>query len=103
MSISHPPAGAPAADWLLHAGLTNAVAATVLAAAVALICRLPPVRRRPAVVHGLWLVVLLKLVVPPLWAVSVSRPPQPTASSVGAAAAPVLAEAPVQADVEAEL
>jgi beta-lactamase regulating signal transducer with metallopeptidase domain len=50
-------------DTLLHTGLTNAVLATVLAVAVAgvgLVCR------RPALLHSLWLLVLLKLLTPPL-------------------------------------
>lgn len=50
-------------DTLLHAGLSNAVVAAVLAvltAAVAWGCR------RPAVAHALWLLVLVKLVTPPL-------------------------------------
>jgi beta-lactamase regulating signal transducer with metallopeptidase domain len=53
--------------------LTNAVLATGLALAAALVClRL----RRPAVAHALWLLVLAKLLVPPLWEVRVlpSRP-----------------------------
>lgn len=46
--------------WLMQ----NAVIATVLAALVAVVCRVfrPP----PAIGHALWLVVLVKLVVPPL-------------------------------------
>jgi beta-lactamase regulating signal transducer with metallopeptidase domain len=50
-------------DTLLHAGLSNAAAAAVLAVIAAIVgyfCR------RPAVRHALWLLVLLKLVTPPL-------------------------------------
>src|SRR5437588_5191904 len=73
---------------LLQLGLTNALAATLLAAAVAapaLLLR----RRYPAVVHALWLLVLLKLVTPPLWKVPVSWPQavrhDAAAETVGAA------------------
>lgn len=51
-------------DVLLHVGLSNAVVATVLA----LVAGVAGVlwRRRPALAHGLWLLVLLKLLTPPL-------------------------------------
>jgi len=54
----------------LETVLVNAIIATFLAMAVALIARCC---RRPAVVHGLWLLLLLKLITPPLvtWPVSV--------------------------------
>ena len=50
-------------DNLLHVGLSNALAAAVLAllAAGATVC----LRRRPALVHGLWLLVVFKLLTPP--------------------------------------
>jgi beta-lactamase regulating signal transducer with metallopeptidase domain len=48
---------------LLEIGLSNAAMAGVLAVLAAVLCRL---YRRPAFAHGLWLVVLLKLVTPPL-------------------------------------
>ena len=48
---------------LLHVTLSNAVAATVLAIVAVVLGRLC---RRPALTHGLWLLVLLKLVTPPL-------------------------------------
>lgn len=51
---------------LLQTGLSNAVAAAVLALAVAVPAFLMR-HRRPAVVHALWLLVLVKLVTPPLW------------------------------------
>jgi beta-lactamase regulating signal transducer with metallopeptidase domain len=51
-------------ETVLHAGLSNALAATALAALAALGTFL--FRRRPALVHGLWLLVLLKLLTPPL-------------------------------------
>src|SRR5215831_18292329 len=49
-------------DALVHLGLLNAALATVLAllaAAARCVCR------RPAVMHALWLLVLLKLLTPP--------------------------------------
>jgi beta-lactamase regulating signal transducer with metallopeptidase domain len=58
-------------DTLLHLGLSNAVLATVLALGVAAVARL---WRRPAVVHGLWLLVLLKLLTPPLLPLPVAWP-----------------------------
>lgn len=50
-------------SWLIQAGLSNAVAAAVLAVGVFAVSR---VIRNPALVHGMWVVVLLKLVTPPL-------------------------------------
>ena len=53
-------------EWLLQ----NAVVASLLAGIVAIVCRL--LRPRPAVCHVLWLLVLVKLLMPPvpLWNVS---------------------------------
>ena len=69
-------------DLFLRVGLGNAVAATLLAMAAAAVARLA---RRPALAHGLWLLVLLKLLTPPLWQVPVPWPeggPPPTAAAV---------------------
>jgi beta-lactamase regulating signal transducer with metallopeptidase domain len=64
-------------ETLLAVGLWNAVGAAVLAvfaACVGCVCR------RPAVRHALWLLVLVKLVTPPLWPVTVpSVQPDPPA------------------------
>jgi beta-lactamase regulating signal transducer with metallopeptidase domain len=52
--------------------LSNAVVATVLAllaSAIGLVCR------RPALVHSLWLLVLIKLITPPIWQVEIFRLP----------------------------
>jgi len=49
-------------ESLVHAMLSNALAATVLAVLVAGLGR---ACRRPALIHGLWLVVMLKLITPP--------------------------------------
>lgn len=56
---------------LLQIALINAVLATLLACVVALVARKV---RRPALVHALWLVVLFKLVTPPLFEVPIHVP-----------------------------
>jgi beta-lactamase regulating signal transducer with metallopeptidase domain len=48
---------------ILELGLTNAALATILAVAVAIVTR---IWRHPSLVHALWLIVLLKLVTPPM-------------------------------------
>ncbi len=59
---------------LLQAGLLNAVLASLLAVVVVgLACLF---RARPALVHGLWLLVMLKLVTPPLIQLPLPWPPQ---------------------------
>src|SRR5262245_56067006 len=63
-------------ESLLRAGLSNAVAATLMALLVTCLSR--PLARRPAVVHGLWLLVLLKLITPPVYEVPI---PWPVASA----------------------
>ncbi len=61
--------------WLAQ----TTVVAAALAGAVALLCR--RLRPRPAVRHALWLVVLVKLLMPPLpawpWPVAATSPPRP--------------------------
>jgi beta-lactamase regulating signal transducer with metallopeptidase domain len=60
-------------DALFHIALSNAVVATALAlvvAAVGLVCR------RPAVMHALWLLVLVKLITPPLLSVPIKWLPE---------------------------
>ncbi len=59
-------------NTLVEIGLSNAVAAIVLT--------LPAIAvswysRRPALAHGLWLIVLLKLVTPPLWSIPLTWAP----------------------------
>lgn len=56
---------------LLQIALVNAVLATLLACLVALIGRKV---RRPALTHALWVVVLMKLVTPPLFEVPIDLP-----------------------------
>ncbi len=58
-------------DSFLHVGLSNAVAAAALALVAVLV---GSVCRRPALAHGLWLLVLLKLLTPPLVRVPVPWP-----------------------------
>ena len=54
---------------MLNALLWNLLLTAVLAMALAALCRLPSLARRPALRHWLWLLVLVKLVTPPLVAV----------------------------------
>ncbi len=54
-------------DSLIVLMLSNALAATVIALVAAALGRLRP--RRPALVHAVWLVALIKLVAPPLYPV----------------------------------
>jgi beta-lactamase regulating signal transducer with metallopeptidase domain len=65
---------------LLHVGLGNAAAATALALAAGALCLLLR-GRRPAIAHALWLLVLLKLLTPPLWSISLSVPVSAPASA----------------------
>jgi beta-lactamase regulating signal transducer with metallopeptidase domain len=51
-------------ETLWQAGLSNAVSATFLALIVACLSRV--LARRPAILHCLWLIVLVKLVIPPM-------------------------------------
>ena len=66
---------------LVEFGLANALAATLLAI-VAL--AVGAVVRRPAVRNALWLLVLVRLIVPPMWSVPVAWP-----ASWGVADSPV--------------
>jgi beta-lactamase regulating signal transducer with metallopeptidase domain len=66
-------------DSLLHIGLSNALVASLLAllvAAASAFCR------RPALTHALWLLVLIKLITPPLFSIPVSWSTQTDAASV---------------------
>ena len=62
-------------ETLLRVGLGNAVAAGLLALAAASVGVFA--RGRPALRHGLWILVLLKLVTPPLWTVPVAWVAEP--------------------------
>ena len=59
-------------ESLVHTLLSNALAATVLAVIAAGLSR---IGRRPAITHGLWLIVLLKLVTPPLVPIAIPGAP----------------------------
>jgi beta-lactamase regulating signal transducer with metallopeptidase domain len=81
---------------LLEIGLLNAVLATGLALAVAV---LTVVLRRPALAHALWLLVLLKLLTPPLVGVAVPlEPGEPAAEEMAEAAAPAVEPVADQAE-----
>ncbi len=82
-------------DTLLQIGLSNAVAATLLALVVGCVGL---VWRRPALLHSLWLLVLLKLLTPPLVWVPVPWPAAP----VAAAPNPVAVEAGATALAEVD-
>lgn len=74
-------------ETFLRIGVGNAVVATLFALVAAAAGRL--VARRPAVRHGLWLLVLFKLITPPLEIVDVgwlspSRPPELEAGATSA-------------------
>jgi beta-lactamase regulating signal transducer with metallopeptidase domain len=79
---------------LLQIGLTNAVMATALAVAAMTVGRL---WRRPALTHALWLLVLLKLVTPPLVVIPIAWPEVPSADRDPPPAAPLVAQVEVQA------
>jgi bla regulator protein blaR1 len=70
---------------LVQIGLTNAVAATAWAVLAAAVYRLS---RRPALAHALWLLVLIKLLTPPLVVIPIALP-----ASEDESPAPVIAEA----------
>ncbi|HZT83150.1 MAG TPA: hypothetical protein VFA26_23175, partial [Gemmataceae bacterium] len=83
-------------DTLLHVGLSNAAVATALAVVAA---AAGWAGRRPALTHGLWLLVLLKLVTPPIWPVPIGwRTGPEEAPAAAAAPAP-----PAEPDEPAEI
>jgi beta-lactamase regulating signal transducer with metallopeptidase domain len=69
---------------LLQVGVTNALVATALAVVAVAVAKLA---RRPALSHALWLLVLLKLITPPLVVVPVHWPEsEPAPAAAGPAA-----------------
>src|SRR5262245_31429035 len=78
-------------DPLLDIGLRNALLAAVLAVPALAASRW---RRQPALAHALWVVVLLRLVAPPLWQVPVDWP----APALEVASNSTLPEAPIGED-----
>ena len=93
--------GGTAVDDLLNIGLSNAVAAALLAL-VAIAAG--AIGRRPALVHGLWLLVLVKLVTPPLvripiaWSAAPEPAPLPVAVALDESPPAALAPAAEQAN-----
>src|SRR5437763_17211074 len=73
-------------DSLVDIGLRNALFAVPFAVAALLAGRLV---RRPALTHALWLLVLLRLLLPPLWSVTVAKPAALQDAPALAAATPV--------------
>src|SRR5262249_47526478 len=79
-------------SWLLHAGLSNAALAAILVVPAWVVSRN---FRRPALAHALWLLVLLKLVTPPLIPVRfLPALPEPARPPVQVAVAEPVADAP---------
>src|SRR5438552_11040668 len=70
---------------LIETALANAACAAVLALFALAVGR---IWRRPALLHGLWLLVLVKLVTPPLVPLPVRVLPAPPPPPVAVAAAP---------------
>jgi len=86
-------------ETLLQTALSNALVASALALVAVAAGRFC---RRPALVHGLWLLVLLKLVTPPLVPVPINwpAPPEPQAAAPAPAAEP--GDAPPSAEAAPE-
>jgi beta-lactamase regulating signal transducer with metallopeptidase domain len=77
-------------EGLLQIGVTNAVLATLLAVAAATASKL---LRRPALSHALWLLVLIKILTPPLVVIPIALP---AAEEESTPAAPVVAQVEVK-------
>jgi hypothetical protein len=87
-------------EVLVRAALSNAAVVAVLAAAVLAVDRLA---RRPALSHRLWLLLLIKLVTPPLVAMPWDRTrPEPGRPVVPSAPESRPAPAPVRRQAEAQ-
>jgi beta-lactamase regulating signal transducer with metallopeptidase domain len=82
-------------EALLSIALVNAITATLLAVVVAAIARL---YRRPAVLHALWLLVLLKLITPPLVPLKVTWPRSPDVVTARADSSVVFSELPATSE-----
>jgi beta-lactamase regulating signal transducer with metallopeptidase domain len=81
-------------DTILRIGLSNALLATGLAVLVAGIGCLS---RRPALLHGLWLLVLLKLITPPLLGVPIPGLLDSSEPASEATAISLISDPPLQA------
>jgi beta-lactamase regulating signal transducer with metallopeptidase domain len=86
-------------DRLLEIALTNALTATLLAVALVLVERWMGERLHPALVRGLWVVVLLRLLCPPLFDLGLPLLPSLPETAVVAVAAPAPIILPVGAAV----
>ena len=92
-------------ESVFRAGICNAISATFLAMVVACLSR--PLACRPAILHCLWLLVLLKLVTPPLYempitwdASAVPRDKQDFRAEVFTTLVPTVQEEKQQGDIE---
>ncbi len=83
-------------ESLVQIGLSNAVVALVLAAIAALVGALV---RKPALTHGLWLLVLIKLVTPPLFLIPIGWSEPASEPEVEAQLARAIAEAEAAAQM----
>jgi len=81
-------------ESLVQIGLSNAVVAVVLAGVAALVGALV---RKPALTHGLWLLVLLKLVTPPLFLIPIPWSEPAGQDKVAALVAALPEEGPAEA------
>src|SRR5262245_48762103 len=81
---------------LLALGLANSACAAVLAVPAYLVSRYA---RRPALAHALWLLVLLKLALPPAARLGLARRPAPAEDAPEAAAPPPPPPPPVPVEV----
>jgi beta-lactamase regulating signal transducer with metallopeptidase domain len=79
-------------DDLLRIGISNAVAATILALIAFAVSRMV---RRPALSHVLWLLVLVKLITPPIRSIEFEWPTRPPVHSVEKAAVPAATPQPI--------
>jgi WD40 repeat protein/beta-lactamase regulating signal transducer with metallopeptidase domain len=84
---------------LMHLGVANAVCAALLAALAWIVGRYV---RRPALTHVLWLLVVVKLVTPPLFSLSLPWLPAAAPEPVAVAVAPAPAESPIVAQFTAD-
>ena len=82
-------------NYFLECALANAIVATLLALLAAGVARFA---NRPALAHTLWLLVLLKLITPPLFRVPVPWPA--AADAVLSAVVPAPLEAVPEKDLE---
>lgn len=83
--------------WLLEVGISNAIVASVLAVLAFGVSRFC---RKPALVHGLWVIVLVKLVTPPVISLPI---PEPLMEMVGSESEKGLMDRPLPAVASEEL